>query len=184
MKISVFIGLLFLVVASCLSVRAVDNPAQAAARAVLEQKLQALETPPVQPPTALPPKIVAPPIAPAATNLTITVPITKPRPPAAIPPTTPPAVAIKVTPAVAVVPITPRPKPTPPARPPATAAIAIEKPADNIVTIYGTVYHHAQVEKVEADGLVISYWTANGGFAVTKLDFRMLSPELQKQYQK
>ena len=163
MKISVFIGLLFLVVASCLSVRAVDNPAQAAARAVLEQKLQALETPPVQPPTALPPKIVAPPIAPAATNLTITVPITKPRPPAAI---------------------TPRPKPTPPARPPATAAIAIEKPADNIVTIYGTVYHHAQVEKVEADGLVISYWTANGGFAVTKLDFRMLSPELQKQYQK
>ena len=184
MKNRMFIGLLFLVVASCLSVRAVDNPAQAAARAALEQKLQALETPPAQSPTALPPKIVVPPIAPAATNLTVAVPITKP---------TPPAVAIKVTPAIAVVPtsprpaappVTPRPKATPPARPPAKAAVAYEKPADNIVTIYGTVYHHAEVEKVAADGLVISYWTTNGGFAVTKLDFRMLSPELQKQYQK
>ncbi|MEI7535302.1 MAG: hypothetical protein WCK57_13120 [Verrucomicrobiae bacterium] len=170
MKMCVFIGLLFLVVASSLSVRAVDNPAQAAARAALEQKLQALETPPANPPTALPPKIVAPPIAPAATSVTVAVPITKPTPPAAIPPAAPP--------------VTPRPKATPPARPLAKTPVAFEKPADNIVTIYGTVYRHAQVEKVETDGLVISYWTANGGFAVTKLDFRMLSPELQKQYQK
>jgi hypothetical protein len=197
MKIRMCLALPLLVVAGGLSVCAADNPAQAAARLALEQKLQELESPPAQPPaapqpkTAAPPEAVTPPSAavtllavPAPAGLTATVPAIAAAPATAVPFAAPPPAAIEIAPAVAAVPASPPPIAAPPAPTPPPAAIVFDKPTDSIVTIYGTVYKNAQVERVVADGVLISYWTDDGGFAITKLDFKMLSPELQKQYRK
>ncbi len=56
------------------------------------------------------------------------------------------------------------------------------KPPNDIVTIFGTVYRNARVEKVERDGVIISYWTANGGFAITKVDLNVLPADFLKQW--
>jgi hypothetical protein len=72
MKTTVILGLCILLGAGFISVRAADNPAQAAARAVLLQKLKELDHPqtPVPPapaltPTPAPAPSIAPSMAPA-----------------------------------------------------------------------------------------------------------------------
>jgi hypothetical protein len=58
---------------------------------------------------------------------------------------------------------------------PATATNEIE-------TASGAIYRNALVEKVVPDGIVVSYTPADGGLAVTKINFDELSDQLRKQY--
>jgi len=41
-----------------------------------------------------------------------------------------------------------------------------------------------KVEKVDPDGIVVSYTPAQGGMAMTKIYFDVLSDELRQKYQK
>lgn len=56
------------------------------------------------------------------------------------------------------------------------------KPASEIATITGAVYKNAHVEKVDPDGITISYAPPHGGIAITKINFDELSDELQAKY--
>jgi len=76
------------------------------------------------------------------------------------------------------------PKPTP-----AVAATKSSSPPPKvnptieIRTADGTIYENAQVEKVEPDGIIISY-TLRGGSAMSKVYFNELSAELRQRYEK
>jgi hypothetical protein len=76
----------------------------------------------------------------------------------------------KPTPALAT-----RKLPTPPVK---------VKPANEIKTADGTIYENAQVEKVEPDGIIISYALEGGGLAMTKVYFSELSAQLRQRYEK
>ena len=52
-----------------------------------------------------------------------------------------------------------------------------------ISTATGAVYKNVQVEKVESDGMIISYTPTRGGIAMTKVYFDDLSDDLRKRYQ-
>ncbi len=181
MKTSIFLSLWVAVVASCLTVRAHDNPAQAAARAALEQKLNELDQPHSQPAPTLPAgaKLERP--RQTATNTTNPVPAKAVMPHPA--PVTTASAPVAPPPLAAAAPTASTPTlvraPTQATRPPVQP-----KPTNEIVTIYGTVYKNAQVEKVEPDGIIISYWTAAGGLAMSKVYFEDLPHELRQQYQK
>jgi hypothetical protein len=56
------------------------------------------------------------------------------------------------------------------------------KPANEIATATGAVYKNTHVEKVEPDGITISYAPAHGGIAIAKLNFDELSDELRQKY--
>jgi hypothetical protein len=58
------------------------------------------------------------------------------------------------------------------------------RPTNEIVTIYGTVYKNAEVEKVDPDGLIISYWTSGGGMAMCKVYFTDLPEDVRQRYGK
>jgi len=76
MKIRIVLGLFIVLGASCASVRAADNPAQAAARVILEQKLSqpdAWEPQPLTPAATAPSVAAARQPVKAATNVTGTV---------------------------------------------------------------------------------------------------------------
>ena len=57
-------------------------------------------------------------------------------------------------------------------------------PTNAIVTTDGMIYENAQVEKVESDGIIISYTLPNGGWAMSKVYFNELSAELRQRYEK
>jgi hypothetical protein len=65
--------------------------------------------------------------------------------------------------------------PTPPAQ---------VKPGTELVTLYGTVYKNAQVEKVYWDGILVSYSTSGGGVGMSKVYFKDLPPDVRQQYEK
>jgi hypothetical protein len=75
------------------------------------------------------------------------------------------------------------PQPTPPSAaiksssPPAKA-----KPANEITTLSGATYKNVYVEKVEPDGITISYTPARGGLGIIKISFDELSDELRQKY--
>ncbi len=208
-----------LLLASGLALRAEDTPAQAAARAALEKKLQQLDASPAQPAVAAQPAVVAAPVATSAASapaiatapavvvapavvfapVVAPVPVVTTAPTNVITPVKVAAPAVVVAPDVAAPVINSTktiaiaaPAQSTPARPmvvpltkiptPAKAP-AYEKPSDQIVTIYGTIYRHVEVQKVGSDGLTISYWATDGGFEVTKLDYQLLPPNLRKQYE-
>ena len=279
MKTRIIFGLWFVFVASCIAVRANDNPAQSAARAALEQKLKELDNlqnwstpdtssgaavkqpgksatnvtvvvqtkavtpqaataatasvaavvavapvataaptktqPAAAPSTSKPTPALAaernssPPVnsqihpAPvtrswdvqpgeSVTNATATVRAKPVAPQAAMVANAPVAAVVTIAPVATAAPtmtqpaaalVMPRPTPalgaiktsTPPAK---------TKPTNEIVTTFGTVYKHALVEKVESDGLIISYWTSSGGLGLTKVYFEDLPYELRQQYKK
>jgi hypothetical protein len=56
------------------------------------------------------------------------------------------------------------------------------KPANEIVTADGTIYENTEVEKVESDGMIVSYRTAGGGLAMSKIYFEDLPAELRQRY--
>jgi len=64
-------------------------------------------------------------------------------------------------------------------RPPAQV-----KPTNEVVTIFGTSYKNAQVEKVDPDGIIISYGTAGGGMGMSKVYFSDLLYEFRQRYEK
>jgi hypothetical protein len=56
--------------------------------------------------------------------------------------------------------------------------------AYNLVTTTGAIYHAALVEKVEPDGLVVSYVPTGGGIAITKVLFEDLPDQVRQKYEK
>jgi hypothetical protein len=56
-------------------------------------------------------------------------------------------------------------------------------PANQIKTVAGDIYNNTYVEKVESDGIIISYTLGNGGMAMTKLDFYELPNDLRQRYE-
>lgn len=56
------------------------------------------------------------------------------------------------------------------------------KPANQLVTVNGDVYNNVNVEKIDPDGIYISYTPAAGGIAITKIYLYELSPELRQRY--
>ncbi len=120
MKISIIFGLGILAMASNLWVHAADTPAQAAARAALEEKLNELDAAPVAVAATAPMLVPAPP-APkantwdvvaipdaATTNLAETAPENKLPTPTVTVSATPPADAIRAEPAVTAMPAQPQ----------------------------------------------------------------------------
>jgi hypothetical protein len=203
MKTKILAGLFIVLAAGFIPVLADDNPDQAAARAALVKKLFELSQPPLRPPprwdsgaVAVSPdkstneiiepvatKTEPPQTTPAATNLLAA-------PAKEVPAAVTPAVAAKIIaeptktqPPAAAVPATPKANlppvvikaPNPPVKLP---------PANDLVTITGAVYKEARVEKVEPDGLIISYVPARGGVAMTKVLFEDLPDQLRQQYEK
>ena len=57
-------------------------------------------------------------------------------------------------------------------------------PANDIVTTDGTIYENALVERVEPDGIVISYTLPSGGVAMSRISFNDLPAALRQQYEK
>lgn len=202
MKTKVLAGLLFVMAAGFFPVLADDNPDQAAARAALVKKLLELN----QPQTQTPPRwdsgavVVRPD---KSTNQIIEAVATKTEPPQTPPAATnlPAAPALEApaaaTPAVAVKPVAapikvPTPVPVPAISKPTPPPVAVKvpkpavklPPAYDLVTITGAVYKEARVEKVEPDGVIISYVPARGGIAMTKVSFEDLPSYLRQQYEK
>jgi hypothetical protein len=58
------------------------------------------------------------------------------------------------------------------------------KPANEIATISGAIYENVYVEKVESDGIIISYTPARGGMGMTKVLFGDLPTEWRQRYEK
>jgi hypothetical protein len=58
------------------------------------------------------------------------------------------------------------------------------RPSNELVTTTGTTYKNVEVQRVTADAIVISYTPAQGGWAMTKIDFRDLPPTIRQQYGK
>ena len=77
--------------------------------------------------------------------------------------------------------VTPKPAPAHVAAA-ATSPPAKAKLVNAIVTVTGGIYNNAHVEKVEPDGLTVSYTPARGGMAITKIDFDVLPDEWQRKY--
>jgi len=66
-----------------------------------------------------------------------------------------------------------------PAKPPVKV-----NPANELATATGAIYENVHVEKVESDGMIISYTPARGGVAMTKVYFDDLSAEARQRYQR
>jgi hypothetical protein len=138
--------------------------------------------------------VTTPTIAPAAATPVIATAITAPAPEAKAPavPTT-----VAKAPA-ATVHSAPAPIQTQPAPAPAVAGSALvlhaaslppsskspARPVNELTTISGSVYKNVEVERVMANGIVISYTPAGGGWAMTKINFEDLSPEIRLKYEK
>jgi hypothetical protein len=183
-KTGIYFGLWVAFAAGLISVRADDNPAQAAARVVLEQKLKELNNP--QAPGTPSGAVLGQP-GESATNVTDTVPATVVTPQPSSAATTPVAAPVataaptKIQSAAAL---------TTPKTTQALAATKSSSPpvmvssTNEIVTTYGTIYENAHVEAVDSDGIIVSYRPAGGGLAMSKVDFDELPAELQQRYEK
>jgi hypothetical protein len=192
MKTIIWVGLCVGLGASFIAVRADDAPAQAAARAALEQQLKEPVNSQTQPPLASDTNsraVVVPPgkSAPNITGTVSTNAVTPPTAPVAAPARKASAV---VTPTVAV-PATTQPAAAPATPNPIPASVATQSsstsaqpvPTNQIMTVSGYTYKNAHVEKVEPDGIIISYTSGNGGMAMTKLYFEELPSELRQRYE-
>ena len=56
------------------------------------------------------------------------------------------------------------------------------KPTNEITTVLGATYENVQVEKVDPDGITISYTPARGGLGLIKISFDELPDELRLKY--
>jgi len=183
-KCSNLVGL-FIVIVSCVSVHAYDNPAQAAAREALMQKFADWDRPQTRsapevdslPVTAQPGESEANPKV-AVTTDSVTSALEEVSNNAKQPVTAP--AKKKHEPAVA------KSKPVQAHAPVKLAgATTVAKPVgDDIVTTSGEVYKNAYVEKVESNGLIVSYSIANGGLAMTHIAFADLPEQFRTRYEK
>jgi hypothetical protein len=184
MKTGIYFGLWLAFVAGFISVRADDNAAQAAARAALEQNLKELDHSPASG-TPSGAALVQP--GQSATYVTDTVPPKGVTPQTSSAATTPVAAPVATaapikTPSTAALP-TPNPTPAFAATTSSSPPVIVNS-TNEIVNDYGTIYKNAQVEKVDSDGLIVSYTPAGGGLAMSKVDFDDLPAELQQRYEK
>ena len=199
MKTKLIAAGLFVLAASSVAVNAEDNPSQAAARSALVQKLFEPTPSPVQPTPRWDSGEGPNKLAPSVNRTTAPVTTNTPPPPSATMTTNLIAApAKKAAPVIATPLALPPAKPQPPAAPATTPRTnvtligrlsspppALGQPGINdLVTTTGAIYRAAKVEKVEADGLIVSYVPTGGGVAVTKVYFEDLPDELRKQYQK
>lgn len=202
-KTTIFLGLCVAFSASFISVRAVDTSTQAAARAALEQTLKNLDNPQSQPPPATNAPSVAGVVPPSEstpntivkvsantvtsqTATAATTPISSP--PGVTPVAVVPAVATRPLAApiqtqAAAVPAMPKPVPAP------TATKSPRQPVkprstDEISTATGAIYKNVEVEKVDPDGIIVSYTPVGGGIAVAKIYFSDVSDAVRQRYQK
>jgi hypothetical protein len=77
------------------------------------------------------------------------------------------------------------PKPTPaPAATKSSSPPVKAKPTNEIATASGAIYENVYVEKVEPDGIIVSYTPARGGIGMTKVLFDDLPNELRQRYEK
>ena len=147
----------------------------------------AAATPVTEAPTAEAPVAVTPAMAPAAV-----APVSSA--PAAVAPAPKVSTAPAAAASVAVVPVaTPGPVTLPASAPPAAAPATPPlpsgsrgqaRPANELVTASGVIYKNVEVQKVLADAIVISYTPAHGDWAMTKVYFRDLPPDIRQQYEK
>jgi hypothetical protein len=213
MKAGIFVTLCVALVASCFGVRAndktdpdfisnlpaADASAQAAARAAMEQKMydmdqaearpspetnfvaapvevpvneaSAAATPVTESPAAEAPVAVAPAVAPATVA-----------PVSAAPVVAAPAPRVSTAPATAAAVATPA-QATPVGAFPSSSAGQV-RPSNELVTTSGATYKNVEVQKVTSDGIVISYTPAQGGWAMTRINFEDLPPDIRQKYGK
>jgi hypothetical protein len=62
------------------------------------------------------------------------------------------------------------------------AAAALVPRGSDLVTTDGTVYRQAQVERVEPDGIAVTFAPPGGGIGMAKLKFRNMPEDVQRQY--
>jgi hypothetical protein len=190
MKTSIIFGLMVTFFAGCFSVHASDTPAQAAARAALEQKLKELDDPQAESVPAPPLRLVVATPARAATNVSVPLPIKavviqSPSVPAAKIP-----VAVAAASVAVVAPTKAQPAALPASLKPGPARAVIKTPVspvttqitNEIITIYGTVYKNPTVEKLATNGIIISYQPTGGGLAIAKIYFEDLTYADRQQY--
>jgi len=92
--------------------------------------------------------------------------------PAPVKPVTPVKSTPKISPA----------KPTPSKPVAAKPVKPAVKAGPTIVTASGATYKNTHVEKVDPDGIVISYTPPQGGMAMTKVYFDVLSQDIRQKY--
>ncbi len=61
---------------------------------------------------------------------------------------------------------------------------AVQKPANEIATTDGTIFKNVEVEKVESDGIIVSYSSPGGGLGMSKIYFADLSAAVRQQYER
>jgi hypothetical protein len=199
MKAGIFAVLCAALVTTCFVVRAEDSPNQAAARAAMEQKMYDLDqaearpspdtnvvtapvevpvnvasaaaTPVTESPAAEAPMAVAPAMTPAAVA-----------PVSAAPVVVAPAPRVSTAPATAAVVATPA-QTAPAGAFPSSSAGPI-RPSNELVTTTGATYRNVEVQKVTSEGIVISYTPAQGGWAMTRINFEDLPPDIRQKYGK
>jgi hypothetical protein len=97
-----------------------------------------------------------------------------------VPPVSAPAVVAPAKIQPTPVPAAPKPAPAPAAK--IAAAPPVKKPSDELITVGGAVYYHAHVEKVDQNGIVISYTLQSGGLGMTEVDASDLPNDLRQKY--
>jgi hypothetical protein len=107
---------------------------------------------------------------------------------------TPAVVSTAVAPvsaAPAAIAIAPTATPGPVAMPTETQSAPIlppslpgKRPVNELVTTTGVTYRNVEVQRVVSDGIFISYAPARGGWAMTKVPFKELPPEIRLYYEK
>ena len=199
-KARYFWGLSVALVASFTAVRAGDTPAQAAARAALVQKMNNLDNPQILSSPGTPSGTAVAPPGESATSATNAIPAKTVTPQTAslksTPVAAPAATPLTVAPAPAIQSVTAQTNTQSggvPAAPKLNPALAQTKssgtlvkgnPTNDIVTTDGTIYENALVERVEPDGIVISYTLPSGGVAMSRISFNDLPAALRQQYEK
>jgi ribonuclease E len=140
------------------------------------------ETPTAEAPVATSPVIIPSVVAPvsAAPAVVAPAPQTSTAPAAAasmavVPIATLGPVAVPARTQPAAVPATPKLPSSSPGR---------MRPTNELVTTTGVIYKNVEVQRVVADGIVISYTPAHGDWAMTKVYFRDLPAENRRQYEK
>lgn len=148
---------------------AANDSAQAAALTALNQKMRELNRPEDQPvtetPTAEAPVAISPVIAPSAA-----APLSAAR-------------AVSIAPAAAAPGMSKSGLALRAATLPFSSQVQT-RPANQLVTTTGAMYKSVEVERVELEGIVISYTSVNGGWATVKIPFQELPPEIRQQFGK
>lgn len=147
----------------------------------------AAATPVTEAPTAEAPVARIPAMAPAAVAPVSAAPAAvAPAPKVSTAPAAAAAVAVVPvpTPGPVALPASTQPATTPAAPPLPSGSTGRTRPDNELVTASGVIYKNVEVQKVMADAIVISYTPAHGDWAMTKVYFRDLPPDIRRHYEK